>query len=141
MKQLLFTARGRLNRAAFWKGVILVLVATAICGAVFAVLMPMVSTPTDDGGRHFETGGLIVTGLLSIGFFVFSVWSGLCLGIKRYHDRGKSGLWILIQFAPIIGPFWYLIETGFLAGTPGPNSYGPDPLATSRLSGPAAASV
>jgi uncharacterized membrane protein YhaH (DUF805 family) len=24
---------------------------------------------------------------------------------------------------------WYLIECGFLRGTPGPNSYGPDPLA------------
>ena len=29
----------------------------------------------------------------------------------------------------VIGGLWYLIECGFLRGTPGPNTYGPDPLA------------
>jgi uncharacterized membrane protein YhaH (DUF805 family) len=26
---------------------------------------------------------------------------------------------------PIIGSIWFLIELGFLAGTPGPNRFGP----------------
>jgi uncharacterized membrane protein YhaH (DUF805 family) len=49
--------------------------------------------------------------------------------VKRYHDRNKSGWWILIVFVPVIGGLWYFIECGFLRGTPGPNTYGPDPLA------------
>jgi uncharacterized membrane protein YhaH (DUF805 family) len=35
----------------------------------------------------------------------------------------------LSVFVPVIGGLWYLIECGFLRGTPGPNAYGPDPLA------------
>ena len=49
--------------------------------------------------------------------------------VKRWHDRGKSGWWVLIALIPLVGPIWAIIETGFLPGTSGPNEYGPDPLA------------
>jgi len=52
----------------------------------------------------------------------------LAIAIKRYHDRDKSGWWILILFIPLVGFIWFLIELGCLPGTPGPNRYGPDPL-------------
>ncbi len=55
--------------------------------------------------------------------------------MKRYHDRNKSGWWVLIVFVPVIGGLWYLIECGFLRGTPGPNNYGPDPLAADLTAG------
>ena len=42
------------------------------------------------------------------------------LGIKRFHDLGKTGWWVLIGFVPIIGGLWYLIEAGFLPGAKGP---------------------
>ena len=29
--------------------------------------------------------------------------------IRRLHDTGHSGLWYLIIFVPLIGPFWLLI--------------------------------
>ena len=45
--------------------------------------------------------------------------------IKRFHDRDKSGWWVLIGLIPIIGGIWLLIELGFLKGTPGPNRFGP----------------
>ena len=35
---------------------------------------------------------------------------------------------MLIILVPVIGSLWYLIECGFLNGTTGPNTYGPDPL-------------
>ena len=44
--------------------------------------------------------------------------------IKRFHDRDKSGWWVLIGLIPIIGAIWLLIELGFLKGTPGPNRFG-----------------
>ena len=55
---------------------------------------------------------------------------GLATATKRYHDRNKSGWWILIVFVPVIGAIWYFVECGFLRGTRGPNPYGPDPLAS-----------
>jgi hypothetical protein len=36
---------------------------------------------------------------------------------------------VLINLIPIIGWIWAIIELFFLRGTPGPNVYGPDPLA------------
>ena len=49
--------------------------------------------------------------------------------IKRYHDRNKSGWWVLIAFIPVVGALWQLIECGFLPGTAGTNRFGPDPVA------------
>jgi len=50
-------------------------------------------------------------------------WTGLAMAVKRWHDRGKSGWWVLIGLIPIVGALWSLIELGFLEGTPGPNEY------------------
>ncbi len=69
--------------------------------------------------------------LVALVIFVAAVWIGFAVGVKRYHDRGKSGWWVLIVLVPVIGGLWYLIECGFLRGTIGPNAYGPDPVALS----------
>ena len=50
------------------------------------------------------------------------------ISIKRFHDRDKSGWWVLILFIPIIGYLWWLIECGFFKGTDGNNRFGADPL-------------
>ncbi|MFM9941628.1 MAG: DUF805 domain-containing protein [Hyphomicrobiaceae bacterium] len=54
-------------------------------------------------------------------------WIGLCANIKRYHDRSKSGFWVLIAFVPFIGALWMLIELGFLPGDEAENIFGPPP--------------
>lgn len=36
-------------------------------------------------------------------------------GTRRLHDRGKSGLWMLLAFIPL-GNIWLFIELGFLPG-------------------------
>ena len=48
-------------------------------------------------------------------------------GVRRLHDRDKSGWWILINFIPFIG---WIILLIMLAekGTEGPNRFGPYPL-------------
>jgi uncharacterized membrane protein YhaH (DUF805 family) len=53
---------------------------------------------------------------------------GTIVQIKRWHDRDKSGWWVLINFIPILGGLWSLIECGFVKGTNGKNRFGPDPL-------------
>ncbi len=63
----------------------------------------------------------ILVGIVSLILLV----PNLAIAIKRWHDRDKSGWWILIALIPIIGWIWALVETGFLAGTPGPNRFGP----------------
>jgi uncharacterized membrane protein YhaH (DUF805 family) len=57
-----------------------------------------------------------------------SLWIGLVLSVKRWHDRNKSGWWVLVNLVPVVGWLWQLIECGFLRGTTGPNRFGQDPL-------------
>ena len=54
-------------------------------------------------------------------------WIGLALAVKRWHDRDKSGWWVLINLIPLIGWIWSFVEVGCLRGTVGPNQYGADP--------------
>jgi uncharacterized membrane protein YhaH (DUF805 family) len=55
------------------------------------------------------------------------IWASLAISVKRWHDRNKSGWWVLIALIPVVGGLWTLIENGFLAGSDGPNRYGEDP--------------
>ena len=61
-----------------------------------------------------------------IALFVLQVMT-LAVLIKRWHDRNKSGFWLLINLLPVIGQVWMVIELGVLPGTPGTNRFGPSP--------------
>ncbi|GJD54610.1 DUF805 domain-containing protein [Methylobacterium dankookense] len=141
MKALLFSAQGRIGRGQFWKGVVLstlaMLVVLTVANLILAQFVP--NEASDDGG--FKATGAAAIPMVLANFAVIGLfaWSSICLGIKRFHDRGKPGIWVLISFVPIIGGIWYLIETGFLKGTDGANAYGPDPLAGSLPAGALAA--
>ena len=108
---LLLAVEGRINRAKFWIG-LTVLYFVPWLFVVVALL-------ADTAILYWFA---FVVGLLAI-------WPAIAVSVKRWHDRGKSGWWILIGLVPLIGGIWALIETGFLPGTPGTNEYGPDPLA------------
>jgi uncharacterized membrane protein YhaH (DUF805 family) len=51
---------------------------------------------------------LIAEELVSIYFLAIFVPS-LAISIRRLHDIGKSGWWILISLIPIIGTIWLII--------------------------------
>jgi uncharacterized membrane protein YhaH (DUF805 family) len=63
-----------------------------------------------------------------------SLWIVLVVSVKRWHDRNKSGRWVLVNLVPVIGWLWQLIECGFLRGTVGPNRFGQDPLRPRAIS-------
>ncbi|MGF1807380.1 DUF805 domain-containing protein, partial [Aliivibrio sifiae] len=58
---------------------------------------------------------------------VLNLWESCALYIKRFHDRNKSGWWMLISLVPFIGGLWLLIECGCLSGNEGDNKFGPEP--------------
>jgi uncharacterized membrane protein YhaH (DUF805 family) len=60
----------------------------------------------------------------SILLWLAIIWPSLAIATKRWHDRDKSGWWNLINLVPLVGPFWSLIECGFLPGTDGQNRFG-----------------
>jgi uncharacterized membrane protein YhaH (DUF805 family) len=124
MTNLLFGFQGRTNRAKFWLVAVALLVIEIIVLAVLCGGAMMSDDPQQALASLGPVAGIV---LVILGLAV--TWITIAVGIKRFHDRNKSGVWILLIFVPVIGSLWYLIECGFLRGTPGPNNYGPDPLA------------
>lgn len=54
---------------------------------------------------------------------------GLSVLVRRLHDTGRSGGWVLISFLPIIGGIVLLVFT-LEAGHTGDNQYGANPIET-----------
>lgn len=124
MTDLLFSFQGRANRAKFWLVALAILIVEMV---LFAAIFGGAAL-SGDPERMAAAAGPLASIVLVI-FIVIATWISIAVAVKRYHDRNKSGWWVLIVLVPVIGGLWYLIECGFLRGTTGPNDYGPDPLA------------
>ena len=110
LSDIFFSFEGRINRAKYWGYSFLL---------TFGVLIIAL-------GGYFMAGDIGLWSSYGIAI-LFLVWPALALGIKRCHDRNRSGWFMLVSLIPIVS-IWYLIEVGFLKGTDGPNDYGEDPL-------------
>lgn len=90
--------------------------------------------------RPYFFAGLLVGGLsearklipddfmiLYLPVMLAAFYAAIALGIKRCHDRDRSGWFMLVNFVPVIC-LWPIIELTFFKGTEGPNRFGPDPL-------------
>jgi len=129
----LFAFRGRIGRGMWWLcqavGVV-VLLATILLmervypGELMHAAMASLVGGVLKGWTVLSSGASL---LLALGIGL-STWINIASTVKRLHDRDKSGLWSLIAFVPyiaVVGSPWILTQCGFLAGTPGPNDYGP----------------
>ena len=101
---LLFSFQGRISRQPYW----------IFTGSV--ILLGLLLFVVLGSGEAAEIIVTVITLLL--------LWPSVAVQAKRWHDRDKSGWWILINFVPVIGPLWALIENGFLSGTVGTNRFG-----------------
>jgi uncharacterized membrane protein YhaH (DUF805 family) len=124
MQSLLFSFQGRVNRAKFWLVHIAMWVVIIV---VFGAVLGGGAMSSDPQAALASVG--LIGGLVLLVVYILALWIGLAIAAKRWHDRNKSAWWILIVFVPVVGGLWYLIECGFLKGTPGTNRFGADPLA------------
>lgn len=78
------------------------------------------------GGAGFGIGlGSEYLGSL---FGLFILIPSIAVGVRRLHDTGRSGWWLLISFVPIIG-FFVLLYFLLLEGGSASNQYGSNPKA------------
>jgi uncharacterized membrane protein YhaH (DUF805 family) len=113
---------GRCNRLTFWLSQLgiwpVLFVAVVIVSIVFGRM------PNETGLARLEE--VHIVGQVFVGVVVAVLfWFQICIEVKRWHDRGKSGWWYWIGLVPVIGGLWVLIECGFRRGTEGANLYGP----------------
>jgi len=109
-RHILFSFAGRIGRRTWWLWCVAAMLGLALYATVLLRVAGMSAANTD----------LLVNLLL--------LWPALAISAKRWHDRGKSGWWVLVVLIPVVGVVWALIENGCLRGTTGSNGYGADPL-------------
>jgi uncharacterized membrane protein YhaH (DUF805 family) len=147
-QSLLFSFRGRINRAKFWQAMLVFFLADVVLALSGWAL----------GGYSAVK---IVGAVVNLALFI----AGIAVCIKRLHDRDRSGWWLaLFYFGPaillllggsvfwafsgriddawewallllklcLLGGFalgiWGVVEIGFRRGTSGYNRFGADPL-------------
>ena len=138
IKELLFSFQGRIGRKVYW--IWNVFYYLLILG--FAVGM----------NQLFPAYSHLILPV----FLIFVLLPDLAITAKRWHDRGKSNWWLLLNIPLVAGRItvpmgdpgqmaqsttlqmisslaalicgaWILIECGFLKGQDGTNKYGPEP--------------
>jgi uncharacterized membrane protein YhaH (DUF805 family) len=101
---------GRALRSEYWYWALFAFLVSIATLAIDLTLFP-----------HAEFGP--INGLAGLALFL----PGLAVSVRRLHDIDRTGWWLLLMLT-VIG-LVVLIYWACLRGTPGPNRFGPEPLA------------
>jgi uncharacterized membrane protein YhaH (DUF805 family) len=103
--------KDRSTRSAYWYFVLFLFIAGFVTSIVDVVLFkPKTVGP--------------INGIFSLATII----PGLALAVRRLHDIGRTGWWVLLGVIPIIG--WIILIVWACQPTlPQPNKYGPPPAA------------
>lgn len=106
-----FDFQSRAARSEYWFWVLFVFLVNIAASAVDAGLYGHVDGPVS---------AVVLLALLI---------PGLAYAVRRFHNLGRTGWWVLLLLVPVIGQIAVLIWF-VQPGDEGPNPYGPDRLAT-----------
>lgn len=111
------TFQGRARRSEFWWFVLFIFLISAAANIIDGLIF------------GFPPPGETATGILSpiLGLAIFL--PALAVTVRRLHDIGRSGWWVLLNLVPLVGflvlLYWYTRDS-----EPETNEYGPPPLLT-----------
>ena len=123
IKENFFRWDGRLNRLRFLKRL---LALTGIGIGLYILMGILLVTSTDTLMRPDENTVMGIYGLFTLLSIPITV-SSYMLMIRRLHDIGLSGFFVLFALVPIVS-LGFLLYILFKMGTAGDNAYGADPL-------------
>jgi uncharacterized membrane protein YhaH (DUF805 family) len=110
---------GRASRTEFW------------FWALFAVIGAIVTNAFDAAFFVYHHGISPLNSPLSNIFTFVALLPSLAVATRRLHDVDRTGWWMLLVFTGI--GIFLLLYWQYQDGTPGPNRFGRDPLATEEL--------
>jgi uncharacterized membrane protein YhaH (DUF805 family) len=138
----LFVFKGRIGRRRYWSLTLLYMLAFVVGCAAFMAGGIMLDAKSADA----------VTAVMACIFVVFFLAMSVAISgiaVRRLHDRGKTGYWLLLYYAmpswlmksagldtagivftlaTLGAVIWAVIDLGVLRGETGSNAFGPDPL-------------
>jgi uncharacterized membrane protein YhaH (DUF805 family) len=150
-RSVLFSFNGRIDRKRYWIALGLQATFALIYGGV---LSGIVEAGTLERGaselnyRVWQTAALTILIAVPVGV------SATAIGVKRLHDRNRTGWWLLGSYLPAVAGIaianwpavqdniriwlgtlvvlpllaWIFIDLGCRRGTIGPNRFGDDPI-------------
>lgn len=106
---LFFRFSGRVSRAPFFLAGLLIALAQLFCLYQFS------QVPQDSpAGQGWALAFWLV--------FLLSLWTNVSLGVKRFHDFDKPGIFSISLFLPVVSIAVFLLLCLY-PGMPGPNRY------------------
>jgi uncharacterized membrane protein YhaH (DUF805 family) len=103
---------GRARRKEYWY--------FALGNLLAIVLLTVVDLSVGTYNEELEIG--VFSGLYLLAVLIPSI----AVGVRRLHDTGRSGWWLLLSAVPVVGALVILYFT-VLDSEPGANEYGPNP--------------
>jgi uncharacterized membrane protein YhaH (DUF805 family) len=145
MRNLLTTAfvfTGRIGRRRYWSLTLLYMFAFVAGGAAFIAAGILLDAKSSDPFTPVAVG-------IGVVFFLTMSVAISGIAVRRLHDRGKTGYWLMLYFAmpswliknagldgaglvfaaaTLGAVLWAVIDLGVLRGEAGSNAFGSDPL-------------
>jgi uncharacterized membrane protein YhaH (DUF805 family) len=131
----LFTSTvGRINRAKWWIGMIILAVISVILGwflrtipfAVLVLQLVLFYPAYAVNAKRFQDRGR--AGILGLVMPALGVLSQLLVTLGVFDPTEPGGLYWAYSLAMLAVAIWYLVDLGILKGSTGTNEYGADPL-------------
>lgn len=114
---------GRASRQEFWMFVLFNLLFAMAWALVAGLLTGLLGDSFNQESRL-----MFMYKLIAIYYAVTTV-PAMAVGVRRLHDTGRSGWWMLIGLVPLVGSIW-LIVLMCSDDNPGDNRYGSPPDGT-----------
>jgi uncharacterized membrane protein YhaH (DUF805 family) len=112
--------KGRSRRKEYWFFVLINVVAIVVLTGIDLML----------GTADAESGYGVLSGIFCLAILIPS----LAVSIRRLHDTGRSGWWVLLSAVPIVG--LVVLYFALLDSQPGDNQYGPNPKGVASTATP-----
>lgn len=111
---------GRARRSEYWYFVLFNFIFSIVAMLIDKMLGSTFTFNTINGPMALPYGYCYLI------YALFVVIPGLAVLVRRLHDVGKSGWFILISLIPLVGAIWLLV-LACTDSVSGPNKYGPNP--------------
>jgi uncharacterized membrane protein YhaH (DUF805 family) len=112
---------GRARRSEYWWFFLFNVLVGAVASVIDSIL-----------GTRYGSGTGLVQALVQLALLI----PGIAVGVRRLHDTGRSGWWLLIGLVPIVG--WIVLLVFFLQDSQAENQYGESPKAYQEFPPPVA---
>ena len=106
------TFSGRASRSEYWFFVLFSIIASLVLTVIDVVIGKIINIEAFVGLSALYTLAVLIP--------------SIAVGIRRMHDQGKSGFYLLLSFVPCVGGLillYFLVQPS----TPGDNEYGAEP--------------